>query len=56
MAWINVIAILFLGNTAVKIYKDYNEQKKMKITPVFDGDKLGLKNVSDAWSPRYNKK
>ena len=56
MAWINVIAILFLGNTAVKIYKDYNEQKKMKITPVFDGDKLGLKNVSDAWSSRYNKK
>jgi len=51
MAWLNVIAILILGNIGIKVLKDYEEQKKMgrdADTFIFDPRKLGIKNA-DAW-------
>ena len=51
MAWLNVIAILILGNIGLKVLKDYEEQKKMgrnAETFIFDPRKLGIKNA-DAW-------
>ena len=51
MAWLNVIAILILGNIGIKVLKDYEEQKKMgrnADTFIFDPKKLGIKNA-DAW-------
>lgn len=30
MAWLNIIAILLLSNTAIKCLKDYEEQKKVE--------------------------
>ncbi|MDO5410894.1 MAG: alanine/glycine:cation symporter family protein [Lachnospiraceae bacterium] len=48
--WINIIAVFLLGNIAVKIFKDYDRQKKNGVTePVFDPDTLGIKNASDIW-------
>ncbi|WP_373598409.1 alanine/glycine:cation symporter family protein [Paraclostridium bifermentans] len=51
MAWLNIIAILLLSNTAIKCLKDYEQQRKSgipreKIT--FDPVKLGIKNA-DFW-------
>ncbi|ADR19760.1 alanine/glycine:cation symporter family protein [Calditerrivibrio nitroreducens] len=48
MAWINIIAILLLQKPAIKVLKDYEDQKAMGIDPVFDPEKLGIKN-SSAW-------
>ncbi|MGH4123969.1 MAG: alanine/glycine:cation symporter family protein [Clostridium sp.] len=51
MAWLNVIAILILGNIGLKVLKDYEDQKKMgrnAETFIFDPKKLGIKNA-DAW-------
>ena len=51
MAWLNVIAILILGNIGIKVLKDYEEQKAMgrdADTFIFDPKKLGIKNA-DAW-------
>ena len=51
MAWVNVIAILILGDIGIKVLKDYEEQKKMgrdADTFIFDPRKLGIKNA-DAW-------
>ncbi|MGH4050030.1 MAG: alanine/glycine:cation symporter family protein [Clostridium sp.] len=51
MAWLNVIAILILGNIGLKVLKDYEAQKKMgrnSKTFIFDPRKLGIKNA-DAW-------
>ena len=51
MAWLNVIAILILGNIGLKVLKDYEEQKKMgrdADTFIFDPKKLGIKNA-DLW-------
>ena len=51
MAWLNVIAILILGNIGLKVLKDYEEQKKMgrnADTFIFDPKKLGIKNAN-AW-------
>jgi AGCS family alanine or glycine:cation symporter len=51
MAWLNVIAILILGNIGLKVLKDYEQQKKMGKdvnTFTFDPKKLGIKNA-DLW-------
>jgi len=51
MAWVNVIAILILGNVGLKVLKDYEEQKAQGIDGyhmVFDPGKLGIKNA-DLW-------
>lgn len=48
--WINIIAIFLLGNIGIKIFTDYDRQKKNGIEePEFNPDVLGIKNVSDVW-------
>ena len=54
MAWVNIIAILLLGNTALKVWKDYKTQKKNGIAkPTFDVKKLNIKNA-DFWEKKQN--
>ncbi len=51
MAWLNVIAILILGNVGLKVLKDYEKQVKMgrdQSTFIFDPQELGIKNAN-AW-------
>jgi len=51
MAWLNVIAIIILGNIGLKVLKDYEDQVKMgrnAETFTFDPKKLGIKNA-DLW-------
>ncbi len=45
MAIVNIIAILLLGNIAIKTLKDYETQKKEGKNPVFYGENLGLKGT-----------
>ncbi|MDO4763129.1 MAG: alanine/glycine:cation symporter family protein [Flavobacteriaceae bacterium] len=46
MAWVNLIAILGLGNVVIKVWKDYKAQKKQGVkNPVFDVEKLNIKNA-----------
>ena len=50
MAWINVIALVLVGNTGIKVYKDYKRQKDSGITtPVFKPEELGMENVGKTW-------
>lgn len=51
MAWLNLVAILMLTKTALKVFKDYEEQKKAGIEPVFDPIKLGIKGA-DFWEEK----
>ncbi|WP_409253031.1 alanine/glycine:cation symporter family protein [Bacillus sp. SCS-153A] len=48
MVWLNMIAIVLLYKPALKALKDYEEQKKAGLDPVFDPVKLGIKNA-DYW-------
>jgi len=48
IVWINLIGILFLSNIVFKIFKDYEEQISQGLEPVFDPEKLGIKNA-DLW-------
>lgn len=48
MAWLNIIAILLLRKPALKTLKDFEEQKKAGKHPVFNPEKLGIKNT-EAW-------
>lgn len=48
MVWLNLIAILILFKPAIKALKDYEQQKKQGLDPVFDPEKLGIKNA-DYW-------
>ncbi|RLD25253.1 MAG: sodium:alanine symporter [Bacteroidetes bacterium] len=51
MAFLNIIAILFLQKPALKALKDYMQQKKEGKDPVFDPTKLGIKNA-DFWEKK----
>lgn len=49
MAWVNLIAILLLSKTALKVWKDYVVKRKAGIEdPTFNPDELGIKNA-DFW-------
>lgn len=49
MAWVNIIAILLLGNVAIKVWNDYKKKKKEGIlNPTFNSKELGIKNA-DFW-------
>ena len=51
-----MIALLILGNQGIRIFKDYDRQKKEGVKePEFDPDALGLVNVSETWK-RSNRK
>ncbi len=52
MVWLNLIAILILAKPALKTLKDYEEQKKQGLDPVFNPEKLGIKNA-DYWVNEY---
>lgn len=42
MAIVNIIAILLLGETAIKVLRNYEEQKKMGRDPVFYEEDVGM--------------
>ncbi|WP_207425762.1 sodium:alanine symporter family protein [Pedobacter sp. SYSU D00535] len=48
MAWLNIVAILFLQKPALKALKDYRRQRKEGKNPVFNAEELGIKNT-DTW-------
>ncbi|WP_136830347.1 alanine/glycine:cation symporter family protein [Robertmurraya kyonggiensis] len=52
MAWLNIIAILFLTKPTLAILRDYEAQKKAGKDPVFDPVKLGIKGA-DFWENEY---
>nr|WP_139368111.1 alanine/glycine:cation symporter family protein [Priestia abyssalis] len=54
MVWLNLIAILILAKPALLALKDYEAQKKQGLDPVFDPEKLGIKNA-DYWVNEYQK-
>lgn len=47
MAWLNVIAILLLRKVAFTALRDYEQQRKMGIDPVFNAKELGIKNAEE---------
>jgi len=47
MAWLNIIAILLLRKVAFTALRDYEQQKKMGIDPVFNAKELGIKNAEE---------
>lgn len=48
MAWLNIVAILFLQKPALKALKDYRRQRKEGKNPVFNAEELGIKNA-ETW-------
>ncbi|MCQ4636693.1 alanine:cation symporter family protein [Anaerovorax odorimutans] len=48
MATVNIIAIMLLGGIALKVLKDYQEQKAQGLDPVFKAEKIGIHNT-DLW-------
>ncbi|MBS4192117.1 alanine:cation symporter family protein [Bacillus sp. FJAT-49705] len=52
MVWLNMIAIVILAKPALVALKDYEQQKKQGLDPVFNSTKLGIKNA-DYWENGY---
>ena len=55
MTVINLIGIGLLGSVAIKVLKDYQDQRKLGLNPTFNPLKLGIKNT-DAWEEKKEKK
>jgi AGCS family alanine or glycine:cation symporter len=52
MAWVNLIAILLMSKTAMKVWNDYvTKRKKGMMNPDFNPKELGIKNA-DFWENR----
>lgn len=49
MAWINFIVILLLHKPTITALHDYIAQYKQGLNPVFDPEKLKIKNASPIW-------
>lgn len=47
MAWFNLIAVIILHKRALLVLKDYEQQKKEGKDPVFEPEKLGIKNTTE---------
>lgn len=45
MAWVNIISIVLLTGVVLKLLKDYESQKKEGLDPVFDPERLGIKDA-----------
>ncbi len=54
MAWLNVLAIIILEKPALKVFKDYELQKKAGKDPVFDPVALGIHDA-DFWEKEYGR-
>lgn len=52
MVWLNLIAIVILAKPALIALKDYEEQKRQGLDPVFNSTKLGIKNA-EYWEDGY---
>ncbi|RYZ56193.1 MAG: sodium:alanine symporter, partial [Chitinophagaceae bacterium] len=46
MAWLNLVAIILLRKPALKALKDYQQQRKQGLDPVFQPERLGIKNAT----------
>lgn len=54
MAWVNLIAILLMSKTAMKVWKDYKTKRKQGIEdPDFNPKEIGIKNA-DFWETKSN--
>ena len=58
MCYLNFIAIVLLSKTALKVLKDYDEQMKLGLNPVFDPRKAGVENADFwiAYSDKHDKR
>lgn len=49
MAWVNILSIFVLTGVVVKVLKDYENQLRQGIDPIFDPEKAGVKDAP-LWS------
>lgn len=49
MATVNIIAILLLGNIALKVLRDYEKQRNAGINPKFNAKEVGIEHT-DCWN------
>lgn len=51
MAWLNIVGILILQQPAFKLLRDFERQTKHGLDPVFEPEKVGVRNA-DFWDQR----
>ncbi|ALA43791.1 MULTISPECIES: alanine/glycine:cation symporter family protein [Paenibacillus] len=52
MLWVNLIAMILLAKPALLVLKDYEQQRRQGLDPVFDPEKAGISNA-EYWSKEY---
>lgn len=49
ITWVNLVSLIFLIVPAKKLLDDFESQQRLGIDPIFDPDKVDIKNVSKIW-------
>ena len=55
MAWLNLVAIILLSKKGLAIFKDYEDQKKQGLDPVFHPEKFAIEDPEGVWAEANNK-
>lgn len=51
LGWINMVVLVLLSPIVIKVYRDYEKQRKAGLEPHFHPEKLGIRNA-DFWTER----
>jgi AGCS family alanine or glycine:cation symporter len=51
MVWLNLVSIMILAKPALKALRDYEDQRKRGLDPVFNPTQLGIRNA-DYWTEK----
>jgi len=51
VAWLNIVAIILLRKPALKAFRDYEQQKKAGVDPLFDAEKAQIANTTE-WTKK----
>lgn len=49
ITWVNAVSLIFLLVPTKKLLDDFESQQKLGVDPVFDPDKVDIKNVPQLW-------
>ena len=56
MLWVNTFSILLLTPQVIRIVKDYENQKKAGLDPLFDPETVGIQDEANVWGTYVEKK
>ena len=56
MLWVNTFGVLLLTPVVIRLVKDYENQRRLGLDPIFDPATVGIEDKHDVWDTYVAKK